>query len=113
MLTADDIKEKLHAWQYKALLLVQQFGSKADYVVNTLSVIIAIIAIGDVIWQIGFSLSTEAAETILAVNKVLIVLFALIQVYRLGSITRTGAQGDDLAGGVPCRLVDLYLLRCL
>ncbi len=85
MLTADDIKEKLHAWQYKALLLVQQFGSKADYVVNTLSVIIAIIAIGDVIWQIGFSLSTEAAETILAVNKVLIVLFALIQVYRLGA----------------------------
>lgn len=79
------LRERLHAAQYKALLLVQQFGRKADYVVNTLSVIAAVLSLGNVIWQIGFNLSADSAQWLITANKCLIALYALIQIYRLGS----------------------------
>lgn len=78
-------RETLHAWQYKALLLMQQFGRKADYVVNTISIVVAVLALGNVIWQIGFSFSADTAEWLNVANKGLIFIYALIQVYRLGS----------------------------
>lgn len=78
------LREYLHALQYKALLIVQQFGKRADYVVNTLSVIAALLSLGNVIWQIGFNFSAESAQWLLTANKCLIAFFALIQIYRLG-----------------------------
>lgn len=79
------LREHLHAAQYKALLLVQQFGKRADYVVNTLSVLAAVLSLGNVIWQIGFNLSADSAQWLITANKCLIGLYALIQIYRLGS----------------------------
>ena len=81
----DGLRERLHGLQYKALLFMQQFGKKADYVVNTVSVVIAVLALGNVIWQIGFSFSADSAWWINTANKAFIVIYALIQVYRLGA----------------------------
>lgn len=36
------LSEWLNSIQYKLLLWVQQFGKKADYVVNTVSVVVAV-----------------------------------------------------------------------
>lgn len=78
------LRNWLHAAQYKALLIVQQFGSRADYVVNTLSVVCAVLSLGNVIWQVGFTLSAESASWLMTANKCLIAIYALIQIYRLG-----------------------------
>lgn len=79
------LSEWLNSIQYKLLLWVQQFGKKADYVVNTVSVVVAVLAIGNVIWQIGFSFSADSAQWLITANKGLIVIYALILVYRLGA----------------------------
>ena len=79
------LSEWLNSIQYKLLLWVQQFGKKADYVVNTVSVVVAVLAMGNVIWQIGFSFSADSAQWLITANKGLIVIYALILVYRLGA----------------------------
>lgn len=81
----NSLSEWLNSIQYKLLLWVQQFGKKADYVVNTVSVVVAVLAIGNVIWQIGFSFSADSAQWLITANKGLIVIYALILVYRLGA----------------------------
>lgn len=82
-LLAEYVGNALRPIQYRLLLFVQRFGERVRNVVNAVTVALAAVGIGDVIWQIGFETSPEALEVLRTVNCHFIVLFGCVQVYRL------------------------------
>ena len=72
----------IRAWQYKLLVFVQSTGKRLNRVVNTLTVLLSVIGIGNVIWQIGFGTSEDQTAWLSSFNKTLIVIFGIIQVYK-------------------------------
>ena len=68
--------------QYRLLLFMQKFGTRVRNVVNSITIALSIIGIGDVIWQIGFVTSSDAASILLKINSMLIVWFGCVQIYR-------------------------------
>ena len=69
--------------QYRVLLTMQRFGRRAQNVINTITIVLAVIGIGDVVWQIGFNTSADAAGWLSRLNCLLIWWFGLVQIYRL------------------------------
>lgn len=82
-LLAEYVGNALRPVQYRLLLFVQRFGERARNVVNAITVALAVVGIGDVVWQIGFETSPEALEVLRSVNCHIIALFGCVQVYRL------------------------------
>ncbi len=81
----EELLNRLRAWQYKALLFAQHFGKRTDNIINTLTVLIATLGIGNVVWQIGFDTSAEVSRWMVDANKWFIIIIGLAQVYRVVS----------------------------
>lgn len=75
----------LRPLQYRLLLIMQQFGERVRNAINSITIALSIIGIGNVIWQIGFEASSDSASFLLTVNNILIVWFGCVQIYRLVS----------------------------
>ncbi len=80
------IAEYLTNWirpiEYRLLLLVQRFGARVRNTINTLTILSAVVAIGNIVWQIGFATSAGTGRALLTLNSYLIVFFGCVQVYR-------------------------------
>ncbi|MCI5776526.1 MAG: hypothetical protein MR215_02680 [Bacteroidales bacterium] len=69
--------------QYRLLLIMQRFEERVRNIVNSLTIGLSIIGIGNVIWQIGFETSPESIPILQTINNILIYWFGCVQIYRL------------------------------
>ena len=79
----DELLKRLLPLQYKLLLFGQQFGRRMSNITNTVIVLLSVLGIGNVVWQIGFESSEELTGWMIWFNKFAIVVFGVIQVYKL------------------------------
>lgn len=77
---------------YRFRLLFQQFGTRVNQIVNTLTVAVAIWCIGNIIWQIGFSVDTLTADRLLTINKLSIAFFGVVQVFKIINYWKSGSR---------------------
>ena len=69
--------------QYRLLLIMQRFEERVRNIVNSLTIGLSIIGIGNVIWQIGFETSPESIPILQTINNIIISWSGCVQIYRL------------------------------
>lgn len=87
ILKAKDLHDKsIHTfrhYRYELFLLMQHVGNWYRNSIDTLTVLLSLFCIGNIIWQVGFESSTENIQWLLNANIYAIVAFAVIQVLYL------------------------------
>lgn len=76
----EEFLDKLRVLQYRALMLVQHFGTRFNNTVNTITVLLAVLGIGNVAWQIGFPVPDGALDWMIGLNRFIIIFFGLVPI---------------------------------
>lgn len=79
----EELLDRLRAIQYKVLVFIQHFGNRASNTLNTITVLLSVLCIGNVIWQIGFSVTPEMLETFMSFNRGAIVFFGIVPIVHI------------------------------
>lgn len=85
----DNVIHSFRRQRYELFLFIQHAGNSYRNIVDTLTVILSLFCIGNVVWQIGFDSSAESATWLLQANIYAVISFAVIQVLYLLSYYRS------------------------
>ena len=89
---SDKVKRFYGLTTYRLRLLFQHFGLRINQIVNTLTIIVALWCIGNIIWQIGFSVDNVTSDKLLAINKLAIGFFGVVQIFKIVNYWKSGSR---------------------
>ncbi len=72
------LKGMLNNVVYRAMLFFQRFGKRIIRTIDTLTIVLSLWCIGNVVWQIGFKSSPDAVMVMVESNRVAIVFFGIV-----------------------------------
>lgn len=83
---------ELRNLQYKFNLFFQRFGKTAFRAIDTITILLSIWSIGNIVWQVGFDASAEISQWLLSANRAGITAFAFIQLLKLLNYWKSGSK---------------------
>lgn len=90
MITFKDIKRQYNSFRYRWALFTQRSGKRVNQIIDTITIVIAIWCIGNSLWQIGFSASADVVSWLIQANRIAILYFGIIQIYKLFNYWNSG-----------------------
>lgn len=70
-------------YKYEFFLLIQQVGNKYRNIIDSLTILLSLFCISNIIWQIGYEGSAESTAWLYQANQYAIIAFAVIQILYL------------------------------
>lgn len=88
-------QQKATEWYYNVHFLltkiIERYGRPVNTIVDTVTVIAALWCLGNIVWQIGFHVTPETETQLLIINRRLIGVFSIIQIYKLLNYIRSSS----------------------
>lgn len=76
-------------YKYHFFLLIQQVGNRYRNILDTITILLSLFTLGNIVWQIGFNVTPDSVNTLLSINTFSVFAFAVIQLLYLMTYYRS------------------------